>query len=175
MRILIPLALVLFFACNGYAVDGGNPVIASDPISASTVAINVIWTGCGFGSSPCPAPYDGVIHPCTGTIIDNDLVLTAAHCVKEFSRFEIIFDLNAGTSAAITRDVVAYDIPMSYVYGEPNPNNRSDIALLYFEGGLPNGFSKADLLTDTSQLTNGKAVSVAGFGPLTCPDKTGPG
>ena len=76
------LAIVLLLAFNAeagidfdtdfhpQAVINGIKVQKGDPITLSTVAID---TGSGF---------------CTGSLITNDVVVTAAHCVKRRPRAE---------------------------------------------------------------------------------------
>ncbi len=65
----------------------------------------------------------GELNPCTGTIIAEDLVVLAAHCIKESSSFKVIFSLDATDSHAPTRSVIAYDVPMTfdYNYGSKSP------------------------------------------------------
>ena len=46
------------------------------------------------------------------------------------------------------------------------PKNNSDIALLYFKGGLPSGFRPAHLFMSPQLLKTGTPVWIAGYGPI---------
>lgn len=160
---LLPALGVLVSISQASAIEGGRKATSVDAISHSAVAVNIHFAG--LPGAPPPNPPDHSLNPCTGVIIDNDLVLTAAHCIKPNSGFQIIFDMDAGNPHAIVRDVAAFDVPLEFHYGSPNPNQRSDIALLYFQGSLPAGYTKAKLLLDSSSLKSGAVVSAAGYGP----------
>ena len=170
MRMNTISVLALIFMCAGgvfgaqvaHAIEGGRKVGADEPIARVTVAVNVHFAG--VPGLPPPNPPDHSLNPCTGVVVDDDLVLTAAHCVKQNSSFQIIFSTNAGDPQAVVRDVTAYDIPLEFQYGNPKPSQRSDIAMLYFQGGLPAGYGKAKLWLDTSTLKAGTVVSAAGYG-----------
>src|SRR4051812_3490531 len=66
-------------AVDEISIIGGTEVQQGDPVLKSTVAI-----------------FDGSAL-CTGSIIDQDLVVTAAHCISDPSRMAVLFttDLEA--------------------------------------------------------------------------------
>lgn len=131
-------------------IIGGITVPTSDPIASTTVAI-VSQTDQGTAL-------------CSGSIIDTDLIVTAGHCVGPApSKMLIVFrkDLS-DTSGPVVR-VSGYVQDPNYGDGE-NDQDNDDIALIRFAGGLPAGYQAATLLTDSSALANGEAVTLAGYG-----------
>jgi hypothetical protein len=158
------LALIsLLITSSAHAVIGGRPVIPTDPVARSTVAVNIIFSGFP-GQTPPEGPVP--ISPCTATILAEDIVVLAAHCVKDFHHFQIMFGLNLLNAKIETRDVIASDTPLTYRDGyaeDPVPTNNSDIALLYFKGGLPPGYRPA-LLLPAIPLKNETPVWIAGYG-----------
>ena len=72
---------------------------------------------------------------CSGTIIADNAILTAAHCEQSFRT--ISFGLSSET-----RTAVAAIIHSDYV----QQNVRTpDIAIVFFDGGLPEGFEPMPL------------------------------
>jgi secreted trypsin-like serine protease len=155
--------LFLFISSSSFGIEGGIEVGSNQDIAKSTVALNIMFVG--FSKNPM-TPDPNKINPCGATIYDNDLVITAAHCVKDLSAFHLIFSTNPYDSNATRRSVVAFEIPMDYVYtGDTDKTAHSDIALLYFKGGLPTGYQKAKFIQNVAGISLDTPVNAAGFGP----------
>lgn len=126
------------------SIVGGAPVRGNDPIAKSIVALKA----------------GGAL--CTGSIIDDDLIVTAAHCVDgAVSKMSVVFGLSA--SDGKTARVVGKEVPAEYS-GHATGRDQYDIALIRFEGPLPSGYRKAKLLSAGAELSNGDRVVLAGYG-----------
>ena len=151
--LLIVLAILISKTATAnidlFPIVGGTPVQSKDPVAASTVFL------ISFAS-------DGN-QWCTGSIIDQDLIITAAHCLTgtSSSSMGILFGTSMESSVdsrGISKALIAPE------YAENNLKNRWDIALIRFEGGLPDGFRSIPVLTKPDALTRKQNVTIAGFG-----------
>ena len=103
---------------------------------------------------------------CTGSIIDNDTVLTAAHCVdsaESSENLEIIFNSNVvcdkAASKVVKRPVKDFGFHKHY-----NSNTiENDIAIVVFEGGIPEGRMISKLAAKPLMAKNSKVLAV-GYG-----------
>lgn len=136
-------------------IIAGEPVAAEDVIGTSTVMILDAQTGENF---------------CTGTLISKNLVLTAAHCTSENPR-----SMKIGFAKEVPRP--GRQVPSRQVIsGMVHPNwpkltyetekNWGDIALLRFEGSVPEGYSPAKILSQKAAVQNGRPAILAGFGDM---------
>ncbi len=113
---------------------------------------------------------------CTGSLIGEGLILTAAHCVQtKPANLRIVFGLDLDETvnarepdiqAEYVRKVVAL-LPHEDYDQEANYNKKtdwSDIALIKFSGSIPDGYKPVEFLKDDSVLKRGTMVKVAGFG-----------
>jgi secreted trypsin-like serine protease len=124
---------------------------------------------------------DGIWYPvCTASILANDLILTAAHCVKdtETANLRIAFDAQpvsyTGQQDPKTRiDILAkfQTVPVDNYIVHPlyeKSDYDQDMALIHLKGAIPEGFKSAPLMTDDQMKqidTKRKYVVVlAGFG-----------
>jgi secreted trypsin-like serine protease len=137
----------------GMYIIGGILVPRLDPIASSTVALVSL--------------RDKGMSLCTGSIIDTDLILTAAHCVGPSPSHMLVFfgaDLNGKPDKVA--HVTAYLRNPEYGegYSEELDQDLNDIALVRFEGGIPPGYAAAQILDDIDALVDGAAITLAGYG-----------
>ena len=120
------------------------------------------------GSPDFPENPDPLsILPCGATIYDTDLVITAAHCVKELSAFHLIFSNHPYDRNAVRRSVTAFEDPNGlHLYRRHRQNGTFGHRPPLFQrraAGL--GYEKATLWIGTPIFGIGTAVKAAGYGP----------
>jgi secreted trypsin-like serine protease len=157
--ILIPF-FVFLLSLNSFAqigaqsdfIIGGTVVTASDPIAASTVALVMV-------------DPNQEVSLCSGSILAEDLIITAAHCVANpQSIVRIVF------GAKFTPTDLKNSVQASAFEPHPDYNpdktseDQNDVGVVSFQGGLPKGYEPAKLLTEASALTKGTEVELAGYG-----------
>ena len=153
------------------AIIGGSPVSAQDDISKITVQI---FSFIASHDSSGQAKISGVAG-CTGTILANDVILTAAHCTVENPNYIILYfskdtpDLkelvqSINTNPLVRRVVGGMTSPYWPKLQDNQPSNWGDIALLKFAGGLPDGYHTAQLASESDQLQAKEPVTLAGWG-----------
>ena len=169
-RFLIVSILFVFASCikspsttdaniKNSTIMNGSVVKKGAPVSASIVAIY-------------NTDYNSI---CTGTLISNNVVLTAAHCVPEkASHVKIVFSnnvdymLNTNEQDVLKKYVLrATDFKVSKTWDPENEtieHNTGDIALIKFKGTIPSEFKVAKILEDDSFIKNGTKITIAGFG-----------
>jgi secreted trypsin-like serine protease len=127
-------------------IVGGAAVKKNDPIAATTVAV---------------LNGDAL---CSGSIVSDDLVVTAAHCVgPDKSQMKIVFKKSLKGELP-TAAVLGYVVPKEYAGDKASGKDQNDIALVRFEGSLPEGYRAAQILPATEILRDGETVTLAGFG-----------
>jgi secreted trypsin-like serine protease len=165
LRSKLALALLLGAASAqaNETIVGGTLVDANDPVASTTVLVT-----------------DGN-YICTGSIIDVDLVVTAAHCVAapaENLRVVFVRDINAGT---IDKSDV---LPISNYVANPGWQGDSssgvdqhDIALIRVVGALPAGYHPATLLSSdaSAAIRKGDLTELAGYGITNASTQDGAG
>jgi hypothetical protein len=142
---------------NSAEIVGGRAVEAEDVIASSTVIV-----------------YDRKVGAlCSGTLIDYNLVLTAAHCTSGDARnMSIGFGLEMDSNSLVFAPVVAGMTHPSWPQlsdaksSDPRSKDWGDIAVLRFEGAVPEGFRPARLLGNAKSLRNGITITLAGYGKL---------
>lgn len=145
-------------AASGPAIIGGKTLSSNDPLSSSVVAV---WDEANDFS-------------CTGTLIRENIVLTAAHCILgSASNLKIIFSTDvysivdskdSQVHTKSTRKVLSAKVHESYKAHQNDNLDQDDIALIKFSGSLPSGYKPASLLKDEKQIERGTEVVMAGFG-----------
>jgi secreted trypsin-like serine protease len=138
------------------AIIDGDSVSATDLISQTTVAV--------YNQSS-----KGL---CTGTLIRENLVLTAGHCALGAGPGDlvVIFTQDATQDSQIRRRVLGGMVPTKFAklmtsQEHPPEKDWQDMAVLKIEGHeLPAGFKIASLLFGTQLLPKTETVLLAGYG-----------
>jgi secreted trypsin-like serine protease len=159
LALIAAKAIQLAHADSGEWIIGGTEVAPSDPIARSTVALLI------GGSSLC-----------TGSLIDSDLIVTAAHCLADNpSSIEIFFSTQVNRQSLKTAlPANRYVVNPAYRTDKAGPD-QNDIALIEFHGGLPAGYQPNRLLSDERLLRNEQEIQLAGYGISNASQQTGAG
>jgi hypothetical protein len=145
------IIISIFMSCSAGAslpIQGGEPVADSDPVAHFTVAL-------GHSESDQR-------NICTAVLISRSRAITAGHCIHEgMTDYVLRFGIDANAPTAerrIWKTLVHPD------YSSENLRQSSDIAILYFDGGLPTGYFPARLFMNDEDLTVGASIQFAGYG-----------
>lgn len=143
----IVVFVILFKTFISFAIIGGKVVPASDRTARHVVGL----VAGKFGS-------------CTGTLIDKNIVITAAHCIPpNIKTLYIVFSTNLNTAnSGNSRPAIAALTPPSW--GKNLIGNKCDIALVKFYGDPPSGYLPASILTDSRYIATNSLTLLAGFG-----------
>jgi len=141
-------------------IIGGKKADGSEPFSKTIVAL--------FDTQR------GVL--CTASILSESMLITAAHCFTgPTTSWRIIFGTDIRAEGRVMRPIFSYlTSPMWPVRGG-EPVNSGDIAVVRFDGGLPEGYRPAPILEDASVLTPNTVVLLAGYGVEDGVQRTGSG
>lgn len=142
---------------SAHAITGGALVKPQEQISKHSVVI-----------------LDHGRFNCSGTLVAENLVLTAAHCMlsdsnKELKNLSVAFTLPSGAQRKFP--VIASRYPQTYLGYKKRARAKNidvdegDIGLLLFQGEVPSGFEPAPFLPNASVLKEGAEVIIAGNGP----------
>jgi secreted trypsin-like serine protease len=100
---------------------------------------------------------------CTGVLVSENTLITAAHCESELRHGKISFGLNIKKYEF--RPITTYKVHADYDEGAigivDHPVN--DIAVVQFSGGLPTGFAPAEM-SDQDLVQKQIPVIIAGYG-----------
>ena len=160
---------VVFCICLAASALAGSPmsnnlidgavVVKSDPLARFTVAL---------GFAPTNNPDDGITPFCTGALVGDGLVITAAHCMQGARNTHVIFETNALAFHPQTAPVIAYEIPAEfkggYDHAEPVPKDNHDVALVRFAGHAPAGSQPVEPVPPDYAVETGSWLTIAGYG-----------
>lgn len=162
-------------------VIGGAAVSSSSVIAQRTVGLFF------EGTTSVNGKQEGYVALCSGSILDSSRILTAAHCVQNFQGGAVVFSADQmyplldqaskGGIASVTDKVrvIKTAVAQPGFPGMSNANNAAefnDLAIITFDGGLPQGYEPAKFLdkaTVLSALAVNKNVILAGYGLTVAP------
>lgn len=106
---------------------------------------------------------DGRFYNCTGTLIEKDIILTAAHCVGEPDSIKVTFGNNPVRSGAI--EILKAKRVLPHDKFDRSKEERNDIALIQMESDAPENFTPATLPWNSQRKVDSfKSVRVYGYG-----------
>lgn len=133
------------------SIIGGQEIASKlDPIAKTTVLI-----------------YNTLTRQiCTGSLLENNLILTAAHCVhRQIQSMLIYFIQNSRTATKeMSRLVTGAVTHPLWVTNKNNLKDAGDMALLKYSGDAPQGYTATTFLPNPSYLLNNTPVVLAGYG-----------
>lgn len=141
----------------GPTIVGGSLVEANEMLARTTVSF-LMNTAEGGGI-------------CTGTILNNNTILSAAHCVVGFQVGVIAFARDVRDLKKVPKSLLrkVTSVQANRDFSMSDRGEHNDVAIVKFAGGLPDGFQAATVLdpaTSISYLKMGPRVLVAGYGTI---------
>ncbi|MDQ3231661.1 MAG: trypsin-like serine protease, partial [Pseudobdellovibrionaceae bacterium] len=124
-------------------------IIRGQPLAPDSPALNNV-----VGLS-----LNGLSTFCTGSVVAEDIVVTAAHCVGGLKSFYVVF----GPPNRIMQKIEVVQVETFKPYGEAAFPNF-DIAWLKLKTKVPAGFKPLEVLRDPALLKKAKEFRLAGYG-----------
>lgn len=139
-------------------IVGGKIVEDQDQIRSSTVYLMMFM--------------DKGMATCTGSIIDKNIILTAAHCVADNPRQVIVLFsksvpqsneeiLKIKSSARPATNVVVFPL---YEKRKDLESDHTDIALIKFAGEIPADYKVAKLHSSEQKVSEKNKITLSGYG-----------
>jgi secreted trypsin-like serine protease len=124
------------------------------------------WYGSVIGIGTKSSLGNGYEIFCSGSLIDEKTIVTAAHCLDYMGvGAYVIFGSNQGGKDVQGRQIVKAAFHEKFDENFPEEaRDVFDIGVAQFDGGLPTGFKPLDILPDDTALATGTDVVLAGFG-----------
>ena len=182
--ILLAVSVIVSVSANAQMqtrIIGGTTVSSSTAIGQRTV-------GLFFQGKP-DAKGQASAAVCTGSIVDESHVITAAHCVQDFyegaviftagNMFAILDQASKGGIASVNGQLAMMEsaVALPGFPGMDNSNNANefvDLAVITFKGGLPTGYEAAKFLAHKdvlAALKTSKTATLAGYGMTSAPQE----
>ena len=164
-KLLLPF-LILATTSSAWAIHGGKDARAGE--LKSTVAL---------ATKNSNGTYKTF---CSGTLIDDQTVLTAAHCHGDSQAEEafIVFSLDLYAPNPVALPINGWKVHEKWDESsveEKDPRNTHDLALATFAGKVPTSHEPAMLLEDDSFVKRNTQILVAGYGYKKESMEQGPG
>lgn len=152
-------------------IVAGTDVSSDDLLSKSTVGLLISLEG------------NPEVFTCTGTLVEKNVIVTAAHCFEDY--VDIYFDEKTGQFQEITLKITGGSVLFTQSFKDknvikrkiqkivkhphfepkmPGQGNWNDVAVISFEGALPDGYQTVPLLKSLEPLVSGLSVTFAGYG-----------
>lgn len=131
-------------------IVGGRPVLPSEDYSQKIVGLKLIFP-------------DGAEASCTGSILNDDTILTAAHCLDGMQAIEVRFGPSF-FAPTFVRSETTFKMHDSYLENSENEFDTYDVGLVHFEGGLPEGYVSNQILNANALIQDGQNVILSGYG-----------
>jgi len=154
-------------------------MVACAPASKSNVGLESgeasttgIIGGKDVAANDSPAQFSVLLYDtlkksiCSATLIGNNLVLTAAHCLGQDPRkLLVIFTQNLPKATQdMARTVVGAIGHPSWKMNLQRSVDHGDIAIVKYQGSTPPGYRATTVLPNPSALKNNSAVLLVGYG-----------
>ncbi|MEK2687663.1 S1 family peptidase [Bdellovibrio sp. GT3] len=105
---------------------------------------------------------------CTATLLSDHSVLTAAHCYDKknptLAGFKVIFANNKGIATRESLKREGTHVVTHKEYRKTKIGLLNDIAVAFFDGGIPEGFEPVDIERDMNVNYQNRFLNVYGYG-----------
>lgn len=177
MKKLIPLTLLVLMSCGKSTTELNQSPAATTATTTISTESSIIKDSLikneVLASSSIVALVDKSGNPfCTGTLISQNLVLTTAHCVSEWTEKSFFRKSKRVTTLTKVRfkldsskDVAELDMDAIELYPAKNQKEQwlHDIALVKFTGTFPKEFKPVAILAPEYKLVGNKDLILVDF------------